>query len=351
MKLKNVTTQKIFDLILDHPKTKEEIADDLNVTEKTVTNALPLLKRELEKAELFYFVENLNEDAERVFFITKNNDFRVKIKNRIFSYSRSERFPYIVINLPPPPRGFKSWKIFPIGDNHHGSQSENRKFFESQIERIKKTPNALAILKGDSIENSGKASPGASVFQQTISPQKQKESFITLMAPIAHKILWAEGGNHDKDRSMKVNGSDIARDIAHSLNVEYFIGAVYADIICGDNKWDIMSWHGTSGAMTKSGKINNVMKKREFHSAHIYFMGHVHDLGSVFDFELVKNPKKLELAYKKRLYILTGSTQGYFESYAEEWILPPVPCGYAIAELLCKGSSRPGDFSATFVLE
>jgi len=351
LRLKSKTTQTLFDLILDSPKTKEEIALELKVSEKTVANALPSLKRELEKDELFYFVENINPDGERVFFAVKNNDFRVKVKNRIFTHSRSDKYPYIVINLPPPPKGFKSWRLFPIGDNHHGSQSENRNFFEAQIDRVKNTPNAIAILKGDGVENSGKLSPGSSMFHQTITPQKQKESFISLLAPIAHKILWAEGGNHDKDRTMKVHGLDVAKDIAQALNVEYFPGAVYADVLCQDYKWDIMSWHGLSGAMTKAGKLNNVMKKREFHSAHIYFMGHVHDLSSVFDFELIKDPKGLKLTYKKRLYILTGSTQGYFKSYAEEWVLPPIPCGYAIAELYCKGSSRPGDFSATFVLE
>lgn len=352
MKFHNKTIEAIFYLILDNPLSRGDIATKLSLAEKTVINSIPWIRKTLEKEGLFYFIENEDPSCgEKIYYICKNNDFRIKVKDRIFSCSRAEQFPYLIINLPPPPKGYESWKLYPIGDNHHGVKSEKREFLESQIKEIISSPNALGFIKGDTVEAAGKHSPGASVFDQTMTPQEQKVSFIKLMAPIAHKLLWFEGGNHDKDRTMKINGVDIASDIARALNIEYFPGAIYADIICQDYKWDIMSWHGSSRAGTKFGKMNAIMKKREFHSAHIYFMGHLHDLEAASDFEIVKDPKSLSLKFKKRLFILTGSTQGYFGSYAEEWVIPPFPCGYAVVELHCKGSKRPGDFSAIKVFE
>lgn len=337
------TQKQIFKLIYNRARSIDSIATTLDLTSKTIKNNLPNLKDLVDKDERYDFIRNYDKDKNSIFSIVPKKDFTVKLLPKIFKWARSNDHPYMVINLPSPPKGYDKWIIIPIGDIHYGSDVCDNDGLMEWVLWIKDTPNVLTILNGDLIENANKESPGSSVFRQLFPPQEQKERIINILAPIAHKTLYSLKGNHG-NRSVKQCFLDPERDISNILNVEYFEGACYADIICEDYKWEVMSIHGTSNSATLGGRLNTLLKKRDFHSADIFTMGHVHDLQSTRDYEIIRDPENLGLKLRKRFYVICGTVQKYFNSYAEEWVLPPNRTGFPRIELFCDGSRKPGDY-------
>lgn len=342
----NESQEKVFKLIYNRPKTREEIASSLDLAVKTVDNTLPIIKRALEKETQYVFIKNYDRDRNPIYSVTEKKELMVKIKPKVYTYFRSQEFPYIIINLPPPPKNKDKWIIIPLGDTHYGSDSCDMNGLLEWIKWIESQDNVLVILNGDLIENANKDSPGASVYRQLFPPEEQRDRFIKLCAPIAHRILYSVRGNHG-NRSVKQCFLDPERDISNILEVEYFEGACYADIICEDNKWEFMSIHGNGNSATPGGKLNLLQKKNQFHSADIYTMGHVHDLQAARDYEIVRDTKNMKLSLRKRYYVICGTTQKYWNSYAEEWYLPPNKTGMPKIMLYTSKSEKPGDYHVT----
>lgn len=339
----NDCQKNIFRAIFNRPKTKEELSEIIGCNIKTISNNLPQLKLLVEKSENYSFIKNFNENSESIFSIVEKRDFTIKIKPKIFSWNRSVEHPYIVFNLPDPPKGYSCWEIWPIGDTHYGSDSCDMRELNKVVSEIEERPNVLVILMGDLIENASKESPGESVYKQVFPPQEQKERFANLFAKISDRILYVVRGNHGF-RSVKGCFLDPERDIANCLHSEYFEGAVYVDIICQNQKWSIMSFHGNGSSSTPQGRLGLVSKKANFHSANIYTMGHVHDQNIMIDHEILKNPIKLTLEIKKRYYVICGTFQKYWNSYAEQWVLQPNKIGCPKIILYCLNSEKPGDY-------
>lgn len=341
----NETQTQIFKTIFNRPASVKTLATTLGVKEKTIENNIPKLKRLVDEREDIIFVKNLSRDRIPLFSICPKKDLIVKVKPRMYTCVRSDNHPYIMITLPEPPNGYDHWVIYTLSDIHYGSNTCNVKVLTRFVEEVEKTPNALAVLKGDLIENGLKDSPGSSIYEQVIPPQEQKEKLIKILAPIAHKILYSVRGNHGY-RSVKGVFLDPELDISTALNVEYFKGYVCVDILCESNdkllKWEIFSYHGSGSSKTPEGRIKLIKDKAQWHSANIYTIGHVHDLQSYYDYEVIRDPETLSLKMKKRYYVVCGTTLEYFGSYAEEAALQPNKVGFAKIRLFCKGDNIEG---------
>lgn len=339
----NETQKTIFKSILNRPKTADELAEIVGCKTKTIDNQIPLLKKEIDQDDTLVWIKNFNKKGVANYSIVNKKDLSVKIEPKVYSYYRNESYPRIIINLPDPPAGFDKWIIVPLGDIHYGASSCDYQGFDEYLDFILATPNILIILNGDLIENASKDSPGASVFKQLFPPQDQKERLVNKLASIAHRILYSVKGNHG-NRSVKQCFLDPERDISMLLEVEYFEGQCFADIVCQNHKWEFYSFHGTGSSNSPGGRLNLLTKKNAFHSANIYTMGHVHDLQCSRDYEIIKDDETMGLKTKKRYYVICGTFQKYWNDYAEEWALPPNMTGVPKIELYCDGSRKPGDY-------
>ena len=164
-----------------------------------------------------------------------------------------------------------------------------------------------------------------------------------MLIPIADRIIFGIQGNHGY-RSVKSNYLDPERDICRALGAEYYTGFVCMDVICQDYRWEFYAIHGRSNAQTPQGRMTQLMKKNQWCSSQFYLMGHVHDLQDFYDHEVVRDPVNLTLKLKKRYYVITGTTQEYFDSYAYRWALQPNKSGFARLNMYCDGSDEPGDY-------
>ena len=65
--------------------------------------------------------------------------------------------------------------IVPVFDVHLGNPYCMEQEFNKFINETAETPNRYLVIGGDLIENGTRASVGDSVFEQTMTPQEQKE--------------------------------------------------------------------------------------------------------------------------------------------------------------------------------
>lgn len=316
-----------------------------DAAQKTIDNNLPNLRRLVEETDNLVWIKNFNDKNLAIYSIHEKIELTLKLKPKIYTYTRSKDYPRIIINLPDPPKGFDHWKLVPLSDIHYGASTCDLVKFREDIEYVERTPNVITCLPGDIIENSVRDSPGAGIYKQFIPPQEQKERVINDLAKIAHKILWVNEGNHGY-RSVKGVFLNPEKDIANTLGAEYFYGQAFIDLVCGDQKWDIYSYHGKGSATTPMGRVNMLQKKSNFHDADIYMMGHVHDRQVAEDWKIVKEQNGIGLITKKRLFVICGTYQKYFGDYAEEWALPPNTTGPATIILHCDNSKTPGAYEA-----
>jgi hypothetical protein len=341
----NNTQQGIFRACFNRARGKEELSHILGCSEKTISNNIPRLKEVIEEDGTYVFLLNYDTTRQPIYTVSFKKQFQVKIKPNMYQHARIAEESYMVINLPDPPKGYDHWELRPLSDLHYGSDTCDYEYLQKEVDYIKATPNVLTMLKGDLIENANKESPADSVFRQMFPPSEQRERLLKTLAPIAHKILYSIRGNHGH-RAVKAADMDPEFDISNALDTEYFKGAAYVDIVCGDQKWEIMSIHGKGGSATIGGKVNMLFKKNQFHTADIYTMGHVHDKQAVIDYEWKRNPVTMKMEPRKRSYIICGTFQNYKGSYAEEWFLPPNKAGLPSIKLLCT-SKVLGDHTVT----
>ena len=140
------TQRQIFKLIFNRAKSIDNIATTLDLTSKTIQNNLPILRNLIDGDDRYDFIRNFDKDSNPIYSIVKKKDFTVKLQSKIFKWTRSEEHPYMVVNLPFPPKGFDKWCIIPIGDIHYGSDVCDNEGLLEWVNWIQDTPNILAIL-------------------------------------------------------------------------------------------------------------------------------------------------------------------------------------------------------------
>jgi len=342
----NETQKRIFKAIFNRPLTRPELSIMVNVKEKTVANNLPILEREVNNVDSeLAFVRYFNDKNQPLYLVSKRPVQELKLKPKLFNMVLARKRPYAIINLPSPPTD-SMWKLYALSCLHYGASTCNYKMLGKFIDSLAKEENALIVLLGDLMENATRDSIGDGVYRQVIPPHEQKTGVAKLLSKVAHKILYIHRGNHSA-RSVKAVDQDPERDIADLLQVPYFIGPAYIDLVCQNHLWTMCSFHGKSSSNTIGGRINATQKRSLWHSAMINLVGHYHDTQVVKDIEVVKDRENLTLEYMKRYYVLAGSFMEYWNSYAEEASYPPLDIGIPKVLLYCDGSSKPGDYWAT----
>jgi hypothetical protein len=202
---------------------------------------------------------------------------RPVIQPKIWSYAQCKdaSTPYVWIKFPA--TKWKNLRIVPISDLHWGSKECDKKRFLEYVEWIKNTENVFCFLNGDIIDNALTDSPGGAIFDNTMTPSRQAKSITGVLAQIAHKILWAQPGNHEQ-RTMKRTDFDPLYWICRELEIPYYDQPLFADILWNGNRFNFYCMHGTGGGRTPGGKLNTAVRPMEFTDfIMFYVMGHVHD--------------------------------------------------------------------------
>ena len=153
--------------------------------------------------------------------------------------------------------------VFLISDVHLGAKECREQEFIQFINSIASMPNAYLILGGDIINNATRSSV-SNVFEELYRPMEQKKMAAKILAPVAHKILCAVPGNHER-RSGKDADDDPTYDVLAKLDREdvYRPNMAFLKIQMGkinqsgdrNPTYTIVVTHGAGGGMLTSGSV------------------------------------------------------------------------------------------------
>jgi len=269
---------------------------------------------------------------EKIYILLPEFKGKMKLKEKDWEFHIAKdengvEEPYIMCKLP----NFKKKLIIvPLYDIHLGHHAHRSEKFLSYINWIKETPNVFTFLGGDLMENALDDGRGMS-YDQDKNPETQLDELTKILAPIAHKILVSVPGNHEQ-RTEKKSGIDISQVLAERLNIPYFCGPVFMDILANGYRWSFYIQHGNTFSRTKGGKMNAAARPKTFTGlVHFFVSGHVHDKNVGSESLLIQDPVNCRLQQVEQWFVVAQSFLGWYKTYAYRagW-QPPAPGGVAI---------------------
>lgn len=98
------------------------------------------------------------------------------------------------------PKEYAGIELYVIHDIHKGNALHDEKKWEAVKGEILENGNRFVVFVGDAMEN---AVPGSKsdVFEQTLSPQEQKEWFAEQLTELKDRVICVVDGNHERNRS------------------------------------------------------------------------------------------------------------------------------------------------------
>lgn len=154
--------------------------------------------------------------------------------------------------------------IIPISDVHLGAPECMEQEFIKFIDKIKDEPNVYLVLGGDLINNATRSSV-SNIFEERYRPSDQKKMMSQILAPVAHKILAAVSGNHERRSGSRDADDDPTYDILCKLDREdvYRENMAFVKLQFGDidgngatnPTYMLVVSHGAAGGQFTSGAV------------------------------------------------------------------------------------------------
>jgi hypothetical protein len=308
--------RKRFHEMLSRSRTRREIEEIFG------DQTDELLRTKFEGYNLF---EQINDFGENCYCLLPEIVLDLAIQPKIWSWYRPAGEngygyqPYLMIQMPE--TTFASLgddpeiRLVPLFDVHLGHHAHKEEKFRKYLRYIAETPNVFTWLGGDLVENALDDGRGMT-YEQELPPMRQQDLAVHLLAPIAHKILWAQPGNHEW-RTYNKTGVDPTAYIASRLQVPYSDGPLIVDLLAGGKRWRIHSDHGHGYSQTKGGKMNAAGRPRKFTDGVQFFVsGHVHDPVANSETVIVVDPVEKRLIYPQQWTIIAPSFLRWEGTYA-----------------------------------
>ena len=274
------------------------------------------------KVEGYDLFETRNERFELVYLLLPKVVERIDYKRRSWAHrwavdEAGNPQPYLMVQLPD-----SKWdkvKVVPLADVHFGATACMVEKLREYVAWIAENDNTFCFLNGDILENShGDSNHGTSHYESDVRPRDQVTEVARILAPIAHKILWAHPGNHE-DRS-RVRDYDPLERVCELLGgIPYSYEPVYADVLWRGNVFSFHAKHGNTGSQTKGGKMNAAMRPQKFQDFTMFtVMSHVHDGDVSRNTRICRDRENFRLVFRKQYTVITPSFYAYFGSYGSK---------------------------------
>lgn len=297
--------------------------------------------------EGLHLFEQRNNQGEMVYILLPQVNLSLDLQPRIVKHHTSfneagQQQPYLLVDLPD--SLFSQDEegeaiILPIYDVHFGHVGHKREKFLSYLRYIAETPNVVAFLGGDLMENALDDGRGMT-YDSDRAPMQQLHECVEMLAPIAHKIMFALPGNHEW-RTYKVSGLDPMRYLADRLEIPYFDGPVYVSMVWNEYKWKMHAGHGYGSSTTKGGKMNRAGGPRKyFDFLHFIVSGHVHDPVVNSETTVVEDPINCRLIYPQTWTVIAPSFLRWEGTYAYRAGYAPPGSGGVSLRLFKNGDYR-----------
>ncbi len=298
-------------------------------------------KAQLVEREGYDLFRQRNRYGEQVYlYLPKPSDALV-VKPRCWTHRRQpDGQPYLWVEF-----GDPEWdkiKLVPIGDVHYGAVGHDAERFREWLNWIASRDDVFVFFLGDLIDNA--LDPAKGGFEQNVrAGHPQINAFCSLIAPIAHKVLWATVGNHEH-RSVRAANIDPTWVICERLGIPYFAEPVYVDVLAWGHRFTFFTFHGTTCAQTKGGKANAASRPTQWQEwTHFTVSGHSHDKITEEEGKLIRDPVNFRLDYRKTYTVVAGSFLRYYGTYASQKVYRPGVVGTVSIDLY----REDGDYHAS----
>jgi len=231
--------------------------------------------------------------------------------------------------------------LYPLGDIHAGTKHCAEEKIKAKVKEIEQDPYAIWIGMGDYGEFITGNDPRwdiaviADWVEKDDVTESQREWIVNLFHPIKDKCIGLLEGNHEDAIRLHFKGDvqgHLCKDLeVPNLGYSCFIRLIFQRTRSDSQQFKAHFEHGSGGAITEGGKIQRLYRGLTSFSAHIYGMGHVHDVTS-------RNFPYLDLADNDEIKDLTKAaaitgcwtktySQGIRASYSEKKGYPPSRLG------------------------
>lgn len=219
-----------------------------------------------------------------------------------------------------------------FADEHIGNPQSDLDRVKARIDIVKNTPNAYAVLDGDILDNTTKASLG-DIYTQVFNPMEQVRLGTELFQPIKDKILCITRGNHE-DRTYRTDGIDLSGLIAHDLGLHdrYSPTAAVLCLTLGSDEeatrkgtpvaYTMYILHGAGGGRKMGAKAIRLEEMASIIDCDVYIHAHTHQPISFRKGFYRVSSKRKQLTYVERLFVNVASNLTY-GGYAETKEFPP----------------------------
>ena len=214
-----------------------------------------------------------------------------------------------------------SVEIVSMGDLHTTSPHVDLDMIRSVIAWLGESDNRYAVIPGDVFDTAIKGSVSLDLSECGMSTRDGRHLLMTLLRPVADRILAAIAGNHD-DRSSRDTGEDSVDALMCGLGIgdRYFPeGEAFLQLRVGNEShrakndptpvvYHVYMTHGNAGGRLPGGKANSLLALRNIvHNADVLLNGHGHTPMVLPDvaWEFTKNGNIVE---RKQLFVSCGSS-------------------------------------------
>lgn len=253
----------------------------------------------------------------------------IKIKKRVFQLLHSENDPDYVAVVFPPELDFSddpsesALRVFPIDSSFWGDHLCDRETLIKFFQYLEAKPYAFAFLLGDNIG-------GTSYTKETAV--EIREDFTRHLAPIAHKILFAQSGPLEAKMG-RVDGVDPLHAVCQDLGIYHTDRPISMDVYW-KNPTKPIEWyciHGRSNARKDGAKTNAVIDIAVTNNfPHFTVLGHLKE-GIVNNLTARRlDPVELTVKEHSAITIICSGFQKYEGSLAEKKGYPPPATGTVV---------------------
>ena len=232
----------------------------------------------------------------------------------------------------------KKWgflEIIHITDAQAGHVAFRRGKMEEYNKWVLAEPNRFMVWGGDMIDAANAFSPGQP-WENMFEAQSQIYQFCDMMAPVAHRVLGAISGNHER-RGLKTFG-DLGILLGKLLQIPWSTGQQFIDIYWGDWKpFRIDLWHGKGAAITPGARMNMLYAAMMASDANLVLVGHLHDAFCKFRWLKQRDSANMKLRFVKQGGAMSSSFLEYMGTYAETMNMPMSDCMMACARVESNG--------------
>lgn len=229
---------------------------------------------------------------------------------------------------------FDTLELYPLMDLHIGDKKTDTQLFKQFVRFIQEQPNRYTTIQGDLMNNATKSSV-SNTYEETMSPQDQKEFIIDELKPIRDRILCIVPGNHEERTTKDVDNHPL-RDLARELDIKdlYRHDGAFLKVSFGRKTnnskpaaYTLCCVHGCGGGAKSGGSVNKIEDfLYSIEGLDVMIMGHVHKKLAGRPSKLCIDPYNNLVSQRDTLWVIASAWQEY-GGYAFRKMLRPSPKG------------------------